>query len=69
MNKRLLKAVIITKGFTVEDLWKKLKIDKSTYYRKVNSDKFTTEEVKKIINFLNLTENETIEIFFKGVVA
>lgn len=69
MNKKKLKAKIIELGITVEELSQKIGFSESTFYRKVDKNSFTVKEVSKLINILNLTESETMYIFFSENVA
>ncbi len=43
----------------------------ATYYRKLKSDgvKFTVDEMQRIIQYLNLTEEDAVRIFFTETVA
>ena len=54
-----------------EELSEKIGIDKSTFYRRLESNgkKFTIEEVIKIANVLNLDRKKVDSIFFDITVA
>lgn len=65
-----LKAKIIEKGYTVETLARKIGMDKSTLYRKLNRmETFLIKEAYAIAIALDLTESELNEIFFGIKVA
>lgn len=72
MNTLKLIQIIKEKGFTVSDVAEGVGINKSTFYRKINSDVncgFTVKEANKIVDFLNLTKDEANDIFFAPNVA
>lgn len=64
MNK--LKGILKEKNITQEEVAKNLHIDRTTFRRKLRREgmTFTVEEVQKITNFLGLTEQEVLDIFF-----
>lgn len=65
VNKRELKAEIYRKGFTITELSSKMGISKTALYNKINDKiKFSIDDVKKIIEFLNLNEEQVYKIFF-----
>lgn len=65
MNIAMLKKKIDERGINVETLAKKIGINRSTMYRKLNSDISTTvAEAIKIKNALGLTNEEARSIFF-----
>lgn len=65
MNKDLLKGKIISKGKNIEEICKELEISRSAMYRKLNGVSFfNSKEIKKIINYLNLSNEEMNLIFF-----
>lgn len=65
MNKDLLKGKIISKGRNIEEICKELEISRSAMYRKLNGVSFfNSKEIKKIINYLNLSNEEMNLIFF-----
>lgn len=59
-----LKAKIIEKETSIEALSQKIKIDKSTFHRKMKNNSFFVNEVDVIAKELMLTPEETTEIFF-----
>lgn len=71
MNVNKLRGKIVEQEMNVEKLAKAIGMDKSTLYRKLNSDgdTFTVREVNSICKALNLSKNEAFEIFFKYCVA
>ncbi len=65
MNKDLLKGKIFSKGKSIEEIYKSMGISKSAMYRKMNDKSyFTSKEIKKIVEILELTNVEMNEIFF-----
>lgn len=66
-NINKLKGKIIERESTQATLANEIGIDKSTLYRKFKSggDTFEIWEVRKIVEFLKLDEQEVNEIFFK----
>lgn len=65
MNKDLLKGKIFSKGKSIEEIYKSVGISKSAMYRKMNDKSyFTSKEIKKIVEILELTNVEMNEIFF-----
>lgn len=69
MNERKLKAKLVEKGISVETISHKIGINPSTFYRKIKSDSFTIAEVRIIIEVLQLTYDEIMDIFFSDIVA
>ncbi len=62
----LLRAKIAEKGYTITTFAEKLGKNKSTISPKVNNKtKFSQDEIKDIKIVLDLTDRETIEIFFE----
>lgn len=70
-NINKLKGKIIEAGFSVETFSKKVNMNKSTFYRKINNDceTFSIKEATKIVEVLELSASEAIEIFFNNIVA
>lgn len=71
-NSQKLLQIIKDKGYSVADVAKALKIDKSTFYRKINENKtceFSIKEADEIKSFLNLSQSEASAIFFTNPVA
>lgn len=70
MNINKLKAKLVENGLNVEKLAICLGINRASLYKKLNkSDRITIGEAMKIKAFLNLTDEEAIEIFFTNQVA
>lgn len=67
VNVNKLRGKIVECDMNVEEVAKKVGINKTTLYRKLNSggDNFTLSEVKKIGEVLSLTYNELEIIFFE----
>ncbi|WP_010530502.1 helix-turn-helix domain-containing protein [Lentibacillus jeotgali] len=65
VNIMKLKGKIVENGMNVGDLAKQMKIDRATFYRRMNDngDTFTIKEVQQICKLLNLTNEEAISIF------
>lgn len=59
-----LKAKIIEKETSIEEVSQKMGIDKSTFHRKMKNNSFFVNEVDTIAKELQLTPEETTEIFF-----
>lgn len=71
VNINKLRGKIIENGLSVKDLADKLEIDRSTLYRKMNSegDTMTISDAEKISKILNLSLEEVNSIFFSDFVA
>lgn len=71
VNINKLKGRIIESGMNVEKVAELIGMDKSTLYRKINSngESFTIKEADLIANALNLTYHEVNAIFFSQFVA
>lgn len=70
LNERELKAEIFRNGLTVKELSSKMGLSKSALYNKINNKiKFNIEDVEKIIELLNLTEEQVVKIFFDKTVT
>ena len=70
-NMSLLKSKIIENGLSVEKIVESIRINKSTFNRKLanKGENFTVEEVYKIASSLNLSAMEVNAIFFNICVA
>ena len=66
MNALKFQQVLDKRGLKKEDLAKIVDKDRATIYRRFanKGDNFTVEEVQKIKEALDLTDEETISIFF-----
>lgn len=71
VNINKLRGKIIENGLSVKDLADNLEMDRSTLYRKMNSegDTMTINDAEKISKILNLTLEEVNSIFFSDFVA
>jgi DNA-binding helix-turn-helix protein len=66
MNKKKLKAKCVEKGYTDEQLAKKINIGRTTMSYKINQHKpFKQNEMKEIMEILGLDPVEMTEIFFE----
>lgn len=67
MNTKKFKSVLAIKGKTQKDILKVLKCGYMTLNKKVNGQiGFSTDEIGKVKNFLELTDNEVVEIFINS---
>lgn len=71
VNINKLRGKIVEKGMSVEELAKRINMDKSTLYRKLgkSGDSFLIKEADKIVEALELDREEAINIFFAQYVA
>lgn len=71
VNINKLRGKIIENGLSVKDLADNLEMDRSTLYRKMNSegDTMTISDAEKISKILNLSLEEVNSIFFSDFVA
>lgn len=69
MNERKMKAKLVEKGFSVEELATRIAMHQSTFYRKMKDSSFTVSEVTSIAKELDLSVEELNNIFFESVVA
>ena len=71
VNTIKLKAKMVENEINVEELAKRLNIDRSTLYRKINSegDNISIKEAELIGRELSLTLDEVNDIFFSQYVA
>ena len=63
MDVQKFKAMLVERGVKPADMAKLLNIDISTYYRKVQKNKFLIEEVQLIVDKLCISNSDAIEIF------
>lgn len=64
MKSNLLKAKLVERGMSVDQLATLLKKNRSTVYRMLNNpERITIGDAKKIKLFLNLTNEEAVIIF------
>lgn len=65
LQKKLLMLEIKNHGFTLEDFSKKIGIDYTTFYRKINGvSDFTRGEIQSICKILDLSNDKLYKIFF-----
>ncbi len=64
VNKQEFKATIIKKGYTNVELSQKIGMNPATFYRKLNSNAFTLNDLEKIRKALDLSLEEVELIFF-----
>ncbi|MBQ8971657.1 MAG: helix-turn-helix domain-containing protein [Clostridia bacterium] len=71
VNVNLLKAKLVERGLNITSLAKMIAIDKATLYRKLqnNGAGLLVKEANDIVQVLNLTVQEAMEIFFAQRVA
>lgn len=70
VNVQKLKGIMTEKKISVEELSKRIGMDRATFYRRLaKSDDFTIKEVDSIVKELRLTMEETNNIFFADFVA
>lgn len=71
VNLNKLKGKIVENGYSIETVAKKIGINKSTFYRKMNKngDNFSIKEANAIVELLKLSNSEAVAIFFAPVVA
>lgn len=64
MNIQMLKGKFVEKGLNVESVAEKIDIDRSSLYRKLNNgEKITCGEARRIMEVLDLSDEEAILIF------
>lgn len=69
-HKELLKKEIYKNNYSIMSISKELKINSSTFFRKLNKEgAFTIAEVQKLWKVLNLTHQQVDLIFFDWIVA
>lgn len=71
VNVNKLRGKIVENELTIADLAEKIGLDRSTLYRKLNSEgeAFTIKEANLICSELKLSRQEAMEIFFNQTVA
>ena len=71
VNINKLKGKTVENELTIAELAEKIGLDRSTLYRKLNSEgeTFTIKEANLICNVLQLSKQEAMEIFFSQTVA
>lgn len=71
MNVNRLKGKIVEMGLSIPEVAEKLEIDRSTFYRKLNSkgETLTIGEAQRLVSILELSPHEATAIFFNQDVA
>lgn len=71
VNINKLKAKLVERSMSVEDLAQKMGINKATLYRKMGNGGvgFTVKDANLIVDILGLSLQEAMEIFFAQKVA
>lgn len=71
VNINKLKGKIVEQGMNIEELARKIGVDKSTLYRKIHNkgETFTIKEANLICEALSLTGQEATAIFFSDHVV
>lgn len=70
MNTVLLKSQIVLHNKKMMDVANKLQISKSALYRKLKGNtEFTRSEIETLINYLGLSVETAMEIFFNEKVS
>ncbi|WP_416149389.1 helix-turn-helix domain-containing protein [Salipaludibacillus sp. HK11] len=71
LNVNKLRGKIVENGLSTGELAKRIGVDRSTLYRKMNNngDSLTIKEVRLISKELNLSHDEAMAIFFSSFVA
>ena len=70
MKENLRRAKIVEKGFNIDSFCKEVGFVRSTFDRKLTGqNEFDRSEIQKIVDVLELTDDEIRNIFFARVVA
>ncbi len=71
MDEKALKVLLAKKGTTIKDVCVAIKMDPSTFYRKIGKSgkSFTVGEVQEISYFLKMSDKEFMSIFFDNSIA
>ena len=69
MDKNKLLYFVRDRGYRLDDFFAGIGMARTTFYRKCQNDSFTTSEVWKIANFLNLSLDDINSIFFAKYVS
>lgn len=64
-----IKSAVIARGLSMMKFYELIGIEPSTFMRRVEHNKVTVADVKKIKEVLQLSREEMLSIFFEGVVA
>ena len=66
MDKVELEVAVVRKGTSIPRLAEALGMNKTTFYRKLESGKFDRGEIEGIRDALGLTNDDLLRIFFGG---
>lgn len=69
VNPNKLLGVLKEKQVTQEILCKQIRMNKKTFYNRLQRKRFFSDEIEKIAQVLNLSCKEIIEIFFTNLVT
>lgn len=70
MNANKLRGKIVEKGMNIGEFCKAAGFTRATFDRKLRGDiEFNREEIERIINALEMTDEELKSIFFENIVA
>ena len=64
VNTDELRGYIAKRGMSQRQLAGKIGLNERTFYIKMNSKVFKTDEIDKIVSELSMTRDEAVEIFF-----
>lgn len=66
INKNLFKSKLVARGFNVTTFAQAIGVDRNTLYRRLRNDaeKLQVGDIKKMVQLLDLTAEDVIEIFF-----
>ena len=64
LNANKLNGKIVEKGMTKEGLAMAIGVDRATLFRRIKNNRLLLSDVHKIIKTLDLTTEETLNIFF-----
>ena len=66
VNLKKFKRILKQKNSSIQQVAEDLSVNKSTIYRKLqnNGESFTIKEINTIVNNLNLSKEDIINIFF-----
>lgn len=69
MDRNKLLYFIKDRGYRLDDFLQIVEISKSAFYRKCQTNSFRVCDIGKIAEFLNLTIEDIISIFFADLVS
>lgn len=70
-NTNKLKGKVVEQGFTIGRLAEEINMDRSTLYRRLNTEgeNFSIKEADALVSALHLSKEEAVAIFFSQFVA